>query len=191
MKKSQKRWKKKRLWYVIDCKRSLLFLLILLSLLLLSSLLYCHCYCYYDYRHAHFRGIIHVQSATANSARHSCFYFLSVAMEREDSRKKKRKKERTIWGDKFTDNGQRKFSFNSEGYFPMFEGRFSVEKVGNFGKKKFRKFYEILEILSRTKNREINSRIIDLLDVRYFSSLKNIVTFDSSFYQSIYSICKL
>lgn len=85
--------KKKRLWYVIDCKRSLLFLLILLSLLLLSSLLYCHCYCYYDYRHAHFRGIIHVQSAMANSARHSCFYFLSVAMEREDSRKKKRKRE--------------------------------------------------------------------------------------------------
>lgn len=132
-----------------------------------------------------------MQSAMANSARHSCFYFLSVAMEREDSRKKKRKKERTIWGDKFTDNGQRKFSFNSEGYFPMFEGRFSVEKVGNFGKKKFRKFYEILEILSRTKNREINSLIIDLLDVRYFSSLKNIVTFDSSFYQSIYSMCKL
>lgn len=132
-----------------------------------------------------------MQSAMANSARHSCFYFLSVAMEREDSRKKKRRKERTIWGDKFTDNGQRKFSFNFEGYFPMFEGRFSVEKVGNFGKKKFRKFYEILEILSRTKNREINSRIIDLLDVRYFSSLKNIVTFDSSFYQSIYSMCKL
>lgn len=54
-----------------------------------------------------------------------------------------------------------------------------------------RNFYEILEILSRTKNREINSLIIDLLDVRYFSSLKNIVTFDSSFYQSIYSMCKL
>lgn len=61
-------------------------------------------------------------------------------------------------------------------------------KWGILGK---RNFYEILEILSRTKNREINSLIIDLLDVRYFSSLKNIVTFDSSFYQSIYSMCKL
>lgn len=131
-----------------------------------------------------------MQSAMANSARHSCFYFLSVAMEREDSRKKKRKKERTIWGDKFTDNGQRKFSFNSEGYFPMFEGRFSVEKVGNFGKKKFLRDSRDSFAYEKSGDQS-KSRIIDLLDVRYFSSLKNIVTFDSSFYQSIYSMCKL
>lgn len=129
-----------------------------------------------------------MQSAMANSARHSCFYFLSVAMEREDSRKKSERKREQYGVINSRTTDRENFRLISRDIFQCSKEDSPWRKWGILGK---RNFYEILEILSRTKNREINSLIIDLLDVRYFSSLKNIVTFDSSFYQSIYSMCKL
>lgn len=129
-----------------------------------------------------------MQSAMANSARHSCFYFLSVAMEREDSRKKSERKREQYGVINSRTTDRENFRLIPRDIFQCSKEDSPWRKWGILGK---RNFYEILEILSRTKNREINSLIIDLLDVRYFSSLKNIVTFDSSFYQSIYSMCKL
>lgn len=65
-------------------------------------------------------------------------------------------------------------------------------KWGILGKRNFENSTRFSRFAYEKSGDQSKSRIIDLLDVRYFSSLKNnIVTFDSSFYQSIYSMCKL
>lgn len=108
-----------------------------------------------------------MQSAMANSARHSCFYFLSVAMEREDSRKKSERKREQYGVINSRTTDRENFRLIPRDIFQCSKEDSLWRKWGILEK---RKFYEILEILSRTKNREINSLIIDLLDVRYFSS---------------------
>lgn len=146
-----------RLWYVIDCKRSLLFLLILLSLLLLSSLLYCHCYCYYDYRHARILEELFTCNLRWRIPRDdSCFYFLSVAVEREESSAKDkidrdRKDSPTLDGKK--QSIRLKLGVYENALFSELKGVTLYKRKQRVfkrpGRKEFWKFFAVFSILPR------------------------------------------